>query len=530
MAPTKYRTSIENQNLKMTRVKARNENLKITQSNSKARNQNVKITRSKARMLIENLNLKRTQSKAWNQDLKSTPSTARTSENQNSIMTRSKAKTIQNQNLKMTQSKARTSENQNLNMTQSKARTIQNQNLNMIRSKARTTQNQNLKMTQFKARTTQKKNLKITRSKAKTIQNENLKIARAKARVFIQKQSLPPKNINILPKELIVHILNFLPIEDILRCESVCNLWKTLSQNYTIWKKFVIVYTHDPYHSRVNDRNLQLMKTHTQLIYCIKLQYIYDYSYLISLLKNFKNIISLEFISCQVNKDFAKRIKVWPTLRTLSFKNSPMEEECMFDFNKMPYLKYLALEYCGLSTVNFDSLLSCNLSHIFIDQILDLTKENILNLITARQEHIRSFRIYGGDSVDDNCLQLLGKCKLLSNLGIVKCGNLTDKGLTSLASLRSLRHLMLWHNNKFSERALLTTFSNPNLHKIVTLGLVKIDRMSPVIVDMISEKYKSLSSIVLSAGSGFVTDYEGQMAYKFRKNKLAFCMFFKYLF
>lgn len=333
--------------------------------------------------------------------------------------------------------------------------------------------------------------------------------------------------MNILPDELIVYIMKFLPLEDILRCECVCARWKKLSQDQTIWKQFVIVYSKKPGQSEVSKRNLHIIETHSQFICCIKLQYIYDYPLLISLLEKCENMISLEIVMCRISKDFAERILQWPRLQKINLKNSiliqsstsiPYQCDMLIDFNKFHKLTYLALADFGMSTVNFNTLIHCvHLSHLFIDKIRNLALDDIKRIIIAKQDILQSFHIYGDDSVDNSCLYLLSKCTLLKDLGIIRCDKLSDDGLISLGNCKSLCDLTLWNNVQFSKNALLSVFRNPNLYNLNTLSLSRIDCVSPEVVDFISEHYKNLTSIALYQCAGIKdTNYEKQIKYKFK--------------
>lgn len=65
-----------------------------------------------------------------------------------------------------------------------------------------------------------------------------------------------------LPDEILVYIFKNLPLESILICENVCRRWRKLSQDATLWRHIVIVYSGKPGQSEVSERNLEIISTH----------------------------------------------------------------------------------------------------------------------------------------------------------------------------------------------------------------------------------------------------------------------------
>ncbi|XP_041968610.1 F-box/LRR-repeat protein 7-like [Aricia agestis] len=331
----------------------------------------------------------------------------------------------------------------------------------------------------------------------------------------------PEMGINILPDELMIHLFKFLPLTSLITCESVCLRWKKIAGDPVLWRKITIVYSGKPGQSEVSEKNLEIILTHRNLIRNLRVQYVYSYSVIKDVIEECCNLISLELVMCRISKEFEEHILKWPKLRKISLKNSIVLDtgtEISIDFSKFQDLSYLALSDFGLSPVNCYGLLQCNnLCHIYIEKIKTLELSYIKDLIISKQHIVVTLHIYGGSSVDDSCLQLLAKCTNLKDLAIIRSENLTDDGLVALESLKNVEHLQIWNNNNFTEKKLLRTLSNPNIVTLKSLSLSRIQNITPVIVDVISEYYKRLKFLALYQCVRIInTDYEKQLKSKFR--------------
>ncbi|KAM3966916.1 S-phase kinase-associated protein 2 [Aphomia sociella] len=327
--------------------------------------------------------------------------------------------------------------------------------------------------------------------------------------------------INNLPDELLISIFKLLPLESLLTCEDVCRRWRKLVQDTALWKLIVIVYSGKPGQSEVSERNLEIIISHSELLHCLKLQYVYDYSFISSILENCDNLISLELVMCRIGKEFENDVTKWTNLKKLNLKNSLLLNNNMdleIPYKQFKYLKYLALSDFGLTSNNCYDLLNCTyLTHILIEKIKDLNVVYIRDLICSKQKILETLHIYGGDAIDDHCLHLLSQCHMLKDLAIIRCENLRDEGLVTLADLQQIQHLQIWNNKHFTETHLLRTLSSPNLIKLESLSLSRIENISPVIVDVISEYYKNLKFLAVYQCPNIVnTDYEKQLKSKFR--------------
>ncbi|KPI97501.1 F-box/LRR-repeat protein 2 [Papilio xuthus] len=329
-----------------------------------------------------------------------------------------------------------------------------------------------------------------------------------------------PEGFGVFPDELLLEVFQFLPIETLLTCENVCKHWRKLARDNALWRRFVIVYSGKPGQSEVSEKNLEIIRSHGKLIFRLKLQYLYSYQEIESILEKCSNLISIELVMCRLGKEFEEYINRWPNLKKINLKNSLVltNDDVVINYDHFQQLNFLALSDFGLSPVNCNTLLHCPyLNHILIEKIKNLSSDFVKELIISKQETLITFHIYGGDSIDDNSLQLLSRCSMLKDLAIIRCENLTDKGLISLVNLRNIEHLQFWNNTNFSELVLLHTMSSPNLKTLESLSLSRIRNISPTIVDVISEYYKNLKFLAVYQCPRIInTDYEKQLKSKFR--------------
>lgn len=340
--------------------------------------------------------------------------------------------------------------------------------------------------------------------------------------MFRPTEGYSTNTIDTLPDEIIMAIFRYLPLEDIITCENVCQRWKILARDATLWRRIVIVYSGKPGQTEVSERILEIIKTHKECIHNLKLQYIYSYPMVKAVIEICPNLISLELVMCRVCKEFENDVKQWSGLKKLNMKNSLLltsNDDLAIQFDQFKYLNYLSLSDFGLSSVNCNSLFLCDyLCNILIEKIRGLDLEFIKDLIVSKQKILRTLHIYGGDAVDDKCLKLLSLCPQLRDLAIIRCENLTDDGLFSLTCLKYIEHLQIWNNELFSESYLLKTLGSESMKKLQSLSLSRIGNFSPVILNLISDYYKNLKFLAVYQCPRIIinSDYEKQLKSKFR--------------
>lgn len=337
---------------------------------------------------------------------------------------------------------------------------------------------------------------------------------------IVNNENMESCNINVLPNEVIISIFKYMPLEDLLQCENVCKRWKKLARDSTLWRSIVLIYSEKPGQTEVSIKNLETIKTHSECIRQLKLQYIYSYAVIKLVIENCSNLTSIELVMCRVAKEFETDLYQWPGLKKLNLKNSLAltNENLFIKYDYFKKLNYLALSDFGLCSANCETLLHCNyLSHIYIEKIRTLSLEYVKQLIISKQKILVTLHLYGGDSIDDNCLFFLSHCPMLKDLAIVRCENLSDEGLINLICLRKIEHLQIWNNSNFTETNLLKTLGSPALVTLMSLSLSKIRNISPIIVDVISEYYKKLKFLAVYQCPRIInTDYEKQLKSKFR--------------
>lgn len=327
--------------------------------------------------------------------------------------------------------------------------------------------------------------------------------------------------IHILPDELMINIFKYLPLEALLECENVCNRWRKLAKDAVLWRRIVFVYSGKPGQSEVSEKNLGIIETHRDCLRCLKIQYVYSYPVIKSIIQDCHNLTSLELVMCRISKEFEDDIKKWPNLKKINLKNSLLlmnNADLTIAYDNFKSLKYLALSDFALPIATRDTLLSCNyLSHIFIEKVKNLEIEFVHNLIRYKMEILQALHIYGGNAVHDETLYLLSRCQLLKDLAIIRCEGLTDAGLINLVNLKTIEHLQIWNNTNFTEVNLRRTLGSQALTNLQSLSLSRIANISPLIVDVISEYYKNLKFLAVYQCPRIInTDYEKQLKSKFR--------------
>ncbi|CAG9120977.1 unnamed protein product [Plutella xylostella] len=327
----------------------------------------------------------------------------------------------------------------------------------------------------------------------------------------------------ILPDEMILQVFHLLPLESLLQCEQVCRHWRKLALDTTLWKRITIIYSGKPGQTEVSEKNLEILTSHCDYICNVKIQYVYNYPFIMSILEKCPNLTSIELIMCRVSTDFPDDLLRWPKLKKLSLRNSLLLQtkentDTLIKFNHFKDLSYVALADFGLSSSNWNMLIQCvHLNHLYLEKIRDIEIDQVKELILAKKRSLVCLHVYGGTAIDDKCLQLLAHCPCLEELVIIRCDNLTDAGLLPLAGLTQIKNLQIWNNKHFTEMGLLSTLGSPNLIKLKSLSLSRVKNISPVIVDLISEHYKNLKFLAVYQCPRIIdTDYEKQLKSKFR--------------
>lgn len=324
--------------------------------------------------------------------------------------------------------------------------------------------------------------------------------------------------INSLPDELLLHIFKFLELDSVLECEKVCRRWRKLATDSGIWRRTHIVCSAQS--GQVCPKTVRVIKTHCEIVRHLRMQYILKYPYLSSLTTLCNNLLSLEMVMCRIQVEVEEDLKQWPHLQKLNLKNSMLKSErpLLLPLDHFKELTFLGLSDFGLTNENFHSLLQCHyLNHIVIDKIKGLDLNYIKTLINTKQETLITFHIYGGESIDDDCLFLLAKCSMLKDLSIIRCESLTDRALDGVANLVPITHLQIWNNYVFSETRLMRTLQHENLRKLQRLSLSRIENVTGGVVDVISEYYTSLKFLALYQCPKVINnDYEKQLKAKFR--------------
>lgn len=301
-----------------------------------------------------------------------------------------------------------------------------------------------------------------------------------------------------MPDEILLHIFQFLDLDAVLACERVSRRWRKVALDAGVWRRTVVVCSAQ--HGQVCPATLKIIRSHRMVLRHLKMQYILKYSSVSSLSGICKNLSALEMVMCRIQVELEEDLKRWPKLKKLNLKNSLLKSTrpILLPLGYFKELTFLCLSDFGLTTENCDALLQCSqLNHILIDQIKGLEISNIRKLISTKQQTIITIHLYGGESIDDDCVLMLAQCPKLKDLNILHCEALTDRALDGIANLKCILRLQIWHNTSFSEAKLMKTFETERLRQLRRLSLSRVRNVTGNVVDIISEYYTNLMFLAL---------------------------------
>jgi hypothetical protein len=139
----------------------------------------------------------------------------------------------------------------------------------------------------------------------------------------------------------------------------------------------------------------------------------------------------------------AANLKNMPNLKKLDVGHAKLTDKAMLDLNKITNLEYLFLPYSGLTDEGLKHISQLhNLKYLWSNSssgspLTDQSLYSICTLTNLEELHI------GGKGFSDEGMKHIAKLIKLKRLSIFRASQLTDKGMTELASLESLTDLNL---------------------------------------------------------------------------------------
>jgi internalin A len=139
----------------------------------------------------------------------------------------------------------------------------------------------------------------------------------------------------------------------------------------------------------------------------------------------------------------AANLKNMPNLKKLDVGHAKLTDKAMLDLNKITNLEYLFLPYSGLTDEGLKHISQLhNLKYLWSNSssgspLTDQSLYSICTLTNLEELHI------GGKGFSDEGMKHIAKLTKLKRLSIFRASQLTDKGMTELASLESLTDLNL---------------------------------------------------------------------------------------
>lgn len=282
--------------------------------------------------------------------------------------------------------------------------------------------------------------------------------------------------INDLPNELLIYIFSMIDFESLLAVANVCVRWQQLCLTPCVWDNTRLIVCMKNY-VRISDSIVPFVSKYLKNV---KLQYFKLYSQVrASLISYCPNLTHLEISISQVDSCIFDDLGHWPNLKFLSFRNSLIVQNSEnvngnfvyhLPFEKLKYLETLILSNFALTHNSLYSMLQCvNLASINMEKMKNIPSEFLEMLLKTKQSTLRALHIYG-DTLNDDIICSISKCKVLQVLHIMTCKTLFDSSLLHLYKLKNLRSLKLRHGY-FSTNALLAYFSNNMFTHLTYLSL-----------------------------------------------------------
>lgn len=308
-------------------------------------------------------------------------------------------------------------------------------------------------------------------------------------------------HINDLPNEILIIIFSLLNCESVQAVEKVCLRWQFIALSSAVWEHMRLVLCMKNY--QVITDNI-IPRVAGNLKY-VKLQYFKLYQQIrVPLTIHCRNLVHLEVSISQVSSSIFEDLKCWPLLRFLSFRNSLImidnndsaNRNYVFHlpFENLTKLETLVLSNFALTPTSLDNMLQCmNLVKINIEKMKNIPSDFLKQLISSKMYSLKELCIYG-DTLNDEILMVLAKCKRLTTLHIMTCKNLFDSSLIHLSNLTNLQSIKLRHGY-FSTSALYQFFSKENFHHLKFLSLSRCSHVTMEIAKLIKKNAPNLTEL-----------------------------------
>lgn len=306
--------------------------------------------------------------------------------------------------------------------------------------------------------------------------------------------------INDLPNELLIYIFSMIDFESLLAVAKVSMRWHQLCMTPCIWDNTRIVVCMKNY-VRISDSIVPFVARYLKNV---KLQYFKLYSQVrASLISYCPNLTHLEISISQVDSCIFDDLGHWPNLKFLSFRNSLIVQNAEnangnfvyhLPFEKLKYLETLILSNFALTHSSLYSMLQCvNLVSINMEKMKNIPADFLESLLRTKQNSLRALHIYG-DTLNDDIISSISKCKVLQVLHIMTCKTLFDSSLLHFYRLKNLRSLKLRHGY-FSTNALLSYFSHNLFQNLTYLSLSRCHHVTMQVAKVIKASAPNLKEL-----------------------------------
>ncbi|XP_041968322.1 F-box/LRR-repeat protein fbxl-1-like [Aricia agestis] len=306
--------------------------------------------------------------------------------------------------------------------------------------------------------------------------------------------------VNDLPNELLIYIFSMIDFESLLSVANVCMRWQQLCLTPCVWDNTRLIVCMKNY-VRISDSIVPFVSKYLKNV---KLQYFKLYSQVrTSLISYCPNLTHLEISISQVDSCIFDDLGHWPNLKFLSFRNSLIVQNAEngngnfvyhLPFEKLKHLETLILSNFALTHGSLYSMLQCvHLDRINMEKMKNIPAEFLENLLKTKQNTLRALHIYG-DTLNDDIMRSISKCRHLQVLHIMTCKTLFDSSLLHLYRLKNLHSLKLRHGY-FSTNALIAFFSNNIFQNLTYLSLSRCLHVTMQVAKIIKTNAPNLKEL-----------------------------------
>ncbi|CAD5122721.1 DgyrCDS11127 [Dimorphilus gyrociliatus] len=273
------------------------------------------------------------------------------------------------------------------------------------------------------------------------------------------------KYLDSLPEEILLYLLSYLKKKDLCNMSLVNWRFNSLCFDGSLWECVSLS-------PRISDETALKLSKKFQNVKCLELS---NAGQILGFIKNCSCITNISLTFCeQLQSSIMQSIvKAWPKLRQMNIEGC--KEVCVSTCQHIGSLSYLkSLNMRGCEWVTEESMINMcrklkDLQSLDVNGIPWLQNNFIEDVFHTHGKSLQYLSIDGSE-VTDEPFQRLPMIKMLQQLHISFCENVTDNLLIYISDTASLRNLSLRKGRNFTEIGL-----NKFLNSLVVKQLVELD-------------------------------------------------------